>query len=98
VVAVHFLADDQHSLANHFGSLTGDETDKFAGIPVAGYRNGTPLLREIPRRLVGVRVGVFEGVTDHSCVLISPDGIDVDDSFAALHLSDVGDIRPGHPA
>ena len=97
-VAVHFLAADQHGLATHFGGLTGDEVDKFAGVPLVADRSTTPLLAEVPRRLVGLRRGVLEGPTDHSCVLIEVTEIELDGRFEPLRLSAVGDIAPGHPA
>lgn len=99
VLAVHLLGADQPALAAHFGELTGDEVDKFAG--VAWHRGpfGAPIL-EAAR-------GVFEGRVlerhrfgDHVGHLLEP--LDAHTSAAPgpgeqLHLSDTADLGAGHP-
>ena len=86
-LAIHFLTDDQHDLARHFGSLTGDEVDKFAGqvvepaMPAEGpwaEHERPPLLLACPTRIVGHRRAVLAGDTDHSCIVVEP----VDDEAA----------------
>jgi flavin reductase (DIM6/NTAB) family NADH-FMN oxidoreductase RutF len=41
---VHFLTADDLALAERFGTLTGADTDKFAGMDVEPDQNGVPRL------------------------------------------------------
>jgi flavin reductase (DIM6/NTAB) family NADH-FMN oxidoreductase RutF len=43
-LVVHVLRDGDEGLAAHFGGQTGDEVDKFAGIPWEEGPDGTPVL------------------------------------------------------
>lgn len=97
LVAVHFLGRDQHALAQHFGGLSGDEVDKFAGIELTDDPTPVPLLADCQTRLIGRRIAVYDGPTDHSCVVIDPTSITIASDFEPLRITAVGDITPGHP-
>ena len=65
-LAVHLLGTSDHGLAKHFGGLTGDETDKFAGVAWHHGVLGAPVLDDVPaafeglvleRRVLGDHVG-----------------------------------------
>jgi flavin reductase (DIM6/NTAB) family NADH-FMN oxidoreductase RutF len=98
-LAVHILGVDEHALAAHFGALSGDETDKLAGVRWHRGALGTPVL--------DAAAGVFEGrvlerleLGDHIGHLLAPDGetgVDEEAASDQLRLRDVPDVRPAHP-
>lgn len=95
-LAVHALSADQHSLAALFGEQTGDDVDKFAECAWTPGPEGTPLLDDCPRRLVGRVLDRFD-LGDHTGYLLAPrqaTGL----NMPALMFSAVRDLRPGHPA
>jgi flavin reductase (DIM6/NTAB) family NADH-FMN oxidoreductase RutF len=99
-LAVHLLGTDDHPLAAHFGGLTGDETDKFAG--VAWHRGvlGTPVLEDVPAAFEGL-VRERHGFGDHVGYVLDPEAEEARVDTAGLEqlrLHDAGDIRAGHPA
>ena len=93
---VHFLAAGDRPVAETFGALTGDETDKFAGRSVLSGPGGVPLLTELPNRLVGRRLCVLDDGGDHVCVNLEPVAASPGAAFTPLRLSQVLDIEPGH--
>lgn len=98
VLAVHVLAADQHDLARHFGSLTGDEVDKLAGIAWSAGPEGVPILTDCPDHFVG-RVIDRVDTGDHEAFLLEPIAADVgDDPRPQLGFQAVKDLEPGHPA
>lgn len=96
-VVVHFLGEEDHALANHFGHLTGDTVNKFASIAVARRVGGTPILANCQNYLVGRRVDVLNTDGDSSCVVLKPVEVEYQHSFRPLRYADVVDIEPGHP-
>ena len=99
-LAVHLLADDTggRALASHFGGLTGDEVDKFAGIEHAPGPGGVPLLAALPNRMVLRRVVLLDDGGDHVCATGEPVDAATTGPFRALRLAAVRDLTPGHPA
>ncbi len=97
-VAVHFLARGDHGIAEHFGGLTGDEVDKFAGVAWSPGPAGVPLLDACPRRVVLRRLSMVDSGGDHALVEGEPIAASTAGAFEPLRLSDVTDIQPGHPA
>ena len=65
-LAVHFLTDADLALAERFGTLTGDETDKFAGCGCA--QTGGVRCWRTARRLILRRVVLLDEGGDHVCV------------------------------
>lgn len=96
-VVVHVLREGDHELARHFGALTGDAVDKFAGIDVVDGPAQAPVI-------VGVdwfagRVLRHVDLGDHVGLLLAPhEGSAARADQAQLGIEDVGDISPGHPA
>jgi flavin reductase (DIM6/NTAB) family NADH-FMN oxidoreductase RutF len=99
-LGVHLLAPDQRGLAAHFGSLTGDEVDKFAGVTWSEGVSGTPVLPDVPAWFVGHVEGRTDG-GDHVGFLLEPTASGVASGARRgrfLRLGDVLDLTPGHPA
>jgi flavin reductase (DIM6/NTAB) family NADH-FMN oxidoreductase RutF len=96
--AIHFLAADQHDVAELFGGTTGDEVDKFSRCSWTEGPDGVPLLEGFDHRIVGRRGAVLDDGSDHVCVVIEPDDVRAEGPLRPLRLSDVNDITPGHQA
>jgi len=93
---LHFLAADDHATAEAFGSLTGDDTDKFVGRSVVSGPGDVPLLADLPRRLVGRRLCVLDDGGDHVCFTLEPVVVTAADPFTPLRQTQALDITPGH--
>ena len=99
-VAVHLLGPADHDLAEHFGHLSGDDTDKFAAVEHHDGPLGVRLLDRLPRRIAGPCTQPVEMGGDHVLVVVDPTHVAEDPSPGApdaLRLHDVTDIEPGHP-
>lgn len=97
-LGVHALSADQHGVAVHFGSLTGDDVDKLAGLSWHPGPAGTPVLDECPNRFVGEIVSRFDA-GDHVAHVLAPTVVELDDrELTPLRLGAVVDIEPGHEA
>ena len=95
-VAVHFLTRDDLELAERFGTLTGDDVDKFAGLDTTVGDGGAPLLDSSPYRFVGRRVALLDEGGDHVCVVVEPVSVTAAGRFTPLLLSQVDHLEPGH--
>jgi flavin reductase (DIM6/NTAB) family NADH-FMN oxidoreductase RutF len=94
--AVHFLTEADHSIAEHFGTLTGEDTDKFAGIDIDVDENGVPLLRACPNRLSLERIAILDDGSDHVCLTTRVCSASASDTFVPLRVSSATDLDPGH--
>jgi flavin reductase (DIM6/NTAB) family NADH-FMN oxidoreductase RutF len=95
-LAVHLVPCAQRGLAELFGGETGDEVDKFDRCAWRPGPRGSPLLCDCPSWFEGVIVSRHD-LGDHEGFLLNPiAGRRVPGEL--LHLHDIGDIRPGHPA
>ena len=99
-LAVHLLGTSDHGLAKHFGGLTGDGTDKFAGVAWHHGVLGAPVLDEVPAAFEGL---VLERrvLGDHVGYVLDPEAEEAKVGAAGLEqlrLQETGDIRAGHPA
>lgn len=97
-LAVHFLTDEDHALAEHFGTQSGDALDKFASLDFELAEGGVPLLTRLPNRLFVRRVALLDEGGDHVCVVTEPLRAESAGRFRPLRLSDVEDLTPGHDA
>lgn len=95
-LAIHFLTVDDQALAERFGTLTGDNTDKFDGLAVDVGPQGLPILRDCPHWLVLRRTALLDEGGDHVCVALQPVDGHSDGAFDPLRLSQAGDLVPGH--
>jgi flavin reductase (DIM6/NTAB) family NADH-FMN oxidoreductase RutF len=98
VLVVHLVAADQTDLAELFGTVSGDDVDKFARCEWQAGEQGVPLLTACPRRLVVRRVAMMDEGSDHVCVFTEPIDVHGDGPFEPLRLSAVVHLDPGHGA
>lgn len=97
-IAVHFLAADDIDLATTFGTISGDDQDKFALCDWHAGPDDVPLLDGCPNRIVGRKVALLDTRSDHVCVVLDPIDAHHDGPFTPMRLSDVVHLRAGHQA
>jgi flavin reductase (DIM6/NTAB) family NADH-FMN oxidoreductase RutF len=95
-LAVHFLTDDDLDVAEHFGTLTGDEVDKFDEVAFRAGVDGVPLLDRCPNRVVLERTVLVDEGGDHVCIAGECLDAENEGSFTPLRLSQVNHLVPGH--
>ncbi len=95
-LAIHFLTKDDLAIAERFGTLTGDDLDKFEGLRVTSGAGDVPLLEDCPNRLVVRRQALLDEGSDHVCVTTQPVAADTSGSFEPLRLSAATHLVPGH--
>ena len=95
-LAIHFLSSDDLALARRFGTLTGDETDKFAGLRVSPGPGGVPVLEDCPHRLIIRRLVLLDEGGDHVCLTGEPLVAESSGPFEPLRLSQARHLTPGH--
>jgi flavin reductase (DIM6/NTAB) family NADH-FMN oxidoreductase RutF len=94
--AVHFLAADDINLAERFGTLSGDETDKFEGMDLELDEHAVPLLSACPNRMSLDRIAVLDDGGDHVCLSTSVRFVDIGGTFVPLRVSVATHLVPGH--
>jgi flavin reductase (DIM6/NTAB) family NADH-FMN oxidoreductase RutF len=95
-LGIHFLTEDQLPLAERFGTLTGDDVDKFEGVAAEVGVGEVPILVDVPNRLVVRRVALLDEGADHVCVTTEPVTAERSGPFRPLRLSAAADLVPGH--
>jgi flavin reductase (DIM6/NTAB) family NADH-FMN oxidoreductase RutF len=95
-LAIHFLTSMDLSLAERFGSLTGDTVDKFAGLRAGPGPGGVPVLEDCPHWLVGRRTTLIDEGGDHVCMMTEPVAVHTGEPFEPLRLSQAAHLEPGH--
>ncbi len=95
-LAVHFLTLADLPLAERFGTLTGDRTDKFAGLRTEQGPGGVPLLEQGPHRLTARRTALIDEGGDHVCVITEPVDVHASGPFRPLRLAQAAHLEPGH--
>jgi flavin reductase (DIM6/NTAB) family NADH-FMN oxidoreductase RutF len=99
-LVVHVLGQNDRLLAERFGSETGDEVDKFAGVAWHDGPDGVPVLEGAAGWFSG-RIVDTHPYGDHVGFVLEPDAADAadaPDTGALLMFSDVRDLDPGHEA
>lgn len=96
-LAVHFLAKGDRDLAALFGTVSGDEVDKFARCAWEPSDAGPPLLTACPNRLLLRRTGLLDEGSDHLCFVTEPVEAWSGGPFTPLRLSDVAGLEAAHP-
>jgi flavin reductase (DIM6/NTAB) family NADH-FMN oxidoreductase RutF len=97
-LGVHFLTDDDHDLARLFGTVSGDDTDKFADVECAEGPDGVPLLAGCAHRFVLRRRTLLDDGSDHVCFTGDILASGPPAAFTPLRLSAVRDLDAGHDA
>jgi flavin reductase (DIM6/NTAB) family NADH-FMN oxidoreductase RutF len=95
-LALHFLTAADLPLAERFGTLTGDRTDKFAGLPVSAGPGNVPVLGQCPHRLTARRITLLDDGGDHVCAVTEPVAVHSGGRFEPLRLSHAVHLNPGH--
>lgn len=95
-LAVHLLGEDDGDLAELFGTLSGDDIDKFRRCDWAPGPSGVPLLERCPNRIVVRKVALHDDGSDHVCVVTEPVAAESGGPFRPLRLSQVDHLTPGH--
>lgn len=95
-LAIHFLTPLDLSLAELFGTRTGDTVDKFAGLQYEPGPGGAPRLALCPSQLIARRTVLLDEGGDHVCFVVEPVIAQVSDSFRPLRLSMATQLVPGH--
>ncbi|MBB1245588.1 flavin reductase [Streptomyces durbertensis] len=101
-LAAHLLAPGQERLAELFGGRSGDEVDKFDGLPWRPGTGGAPILLQSPAWFVGRVLDRFDG-GDHEAFLLDPvecggrPDKPAGRRGAHLTLADTLGITAGHP-
>lgn len=93
---VHFLTTDDLGMAEHFGTLTGENTDKFAGMDVSIDDTGVPLLGDCPNHMLLERIALLDDGGDHVCVTARVLWARAEDPFTPLRTADAAHLSPGH--
>jgi flavin reductase (DIM6/NTAB) family NADH-FMN oxidoreductase RutF len=94
--AVHFLTAQDLALAERFGTLTGEDTDKFAGVDFKLDKHGVPLLEACPSRMSLERIAVLDDGGDHVCLTTRVSSAHTAEGFVPLRLSGAEHLDPGH--
>ncbi len=98
VFAVHFLAKENRPLAELFGTLTGDEIDKFERCAWSPGPEGVPLLDDCSNRIVGRREAWLDAGADHVCLMLDPLEAAHAHPTRWLTFGQVLDLEAGHAA
>ena len=96
--AVHFLTSADLPLAERFGTVSGEDTDKFAGLDVDLDPYGVPLLAACPHRISLERIAVLDDGGDHVCLTTTVTSAHTAGSFEPLRVSSATHLDPGHEA
>jgi flavin reductase (DIM6/NTAB) family NADH-FMN oxidoreductase RutF len=94
--AIHFLAETDLDLAVRFGTLCGQDVDKFDGLDVDVDENGVPLLKACRHRLLLERVAVLDDGGDHVCFTTEVISAQTGHRFVPLRVSGAPRLEPGH--
>ncbi len=95
-LAVHFLRVEDLEIAKHFGTTTGEDTDKFADIEFKLDEYGVPLLAACPNRLQLERIALLDDGSDHVCLTAKVWSAQSGEPFDPLRLSNAIGLEPGH--
>src|SRR3954468_17963717 len=90
--------EDGEPLARLFGTVSGDDTDKFGQCNWEPGDGGVPVLTDCPNRFVAERVALLDEGSDHVCLVVAPTAVSARTPFRPLRLSQVEHLRPGHEA
>lgn len=94
--AVHFLTRGDVGLAERFGTVSGEDTDKFAGVGTEPDEHGVPVLTSCPHRLLLDRIALLDDGSDHVCLTSRVRSAHSAGPYAPLRVSDVTHLEPGH--
>lgn len=94
--AVHFLTVADLDLAVRFGTVSGEDTDKFAGLEIEPDEHGVPLIAGCPHRLTVERIALLDDGSDHVCLTTRVRSAATSGGFEPLRVSAAAHLDPGH--
>jgi len=94
--AVHFLTASDLPLAERFGTQSGEDTDKFAGVSFTPDEYGVPLLDDDPHRITLERIAMLDDGADHVCLSLRVLDAATAGHFTPLRVSDAAHLDAGH--
>jgi flavin reductase (DIM6/NTAB) family NADH-FMN oxidoreductase RutF len=94
--AVHFLTAGDLPLAEQFGTVSGENTDKFSGVDIELDQHGVPLLRACPNRMSLERITMLDDGSDHVCLTTRVSSASTGGGFEPLRVSSATHLDPGH--
>jgi flavin reductase (DIM6/NTAB) family NADH-FMN oxidoreductase RutF len=97
VLAVHLVPEGADSLAELFGSQTGDDVDKFERCSWSPGPEGTPVLDDCPNWFAG-RILARLPAGDHCALLLHPVEAHGDPAGRPFTFHRARRIVAGHPA
>ncbi|HTW02897.1 MAG TPA: flavin reductase [Streptosporangiaceae bacterium] len=95
-LAIHFLTSADLPLAELFGTQTGDEVDKFAGLSVGSGAGRTPVIERCRNRMVVRRTALLDEGGDHVCMVTEPVDVSSGGPFQPLRISHAPHLVAGH--
>jgi flavin reductase (DIM6/NTAB) family NADH-FMN oxidoreductase RutF len=95
VLVVHSLRAEQHAFAEHFGTETGDDVDKFATVAWHEGPNGTPVLAGCDW-FAGRVLARHDDLGDHVGFVLDVIDAELVGGGERLGLQSVIDLDPGH--
>ncbi|GAA3822669.1 flavin reductase family protein [Nocardioides panacisoli] len=95
---LHFLTADDLAVAEHFGTLSGEDVDKFAGVDVEVDQHGVPLLTACPHRMLLARTAILDDGGDHVCLTTRVLLAQSSGRFRPLRVSAAAHLDAGHDA
>jgi flavin reductase (DIM6/NTAB) family NADH-FMN oxidoreductase RutF len=95
-LGIHFLTSADLPLAELFGTQTGDEVDKFAGLEVSSGAGRTPVIERCRNRMVVRRTALLDEGGDHVCVVTEPVEVGSGGPFQPLRISHAPHLVAGH--
>ena len=95
-LGIHFLTTDDLPMAAHFGTLTGDNCDKFADVEAQTGLGHVPVLVSCANRLIVKRTVLVDEGGDHVCMAAEVASAVSPGPFAPLRLSDASHLEAGH--
>lgn len=96
--AIHFPTAEDLDLAKRFGTLSGQDEDKFSGLEISVDESGVPLLEACPHRMLVERLTLLDDGGDHVCITATVRSACSPGRFEPLRLSDVVHLRAGRAA
>jgi flavin reductase (DIM6/NTAB) family NADH-FMN oxidoreductase RutF len=96
--ALHFLDEGDLGLAELFGTVTGDDEDKFERCSWHPGAGGVPLLDGCTTRMQMSRIAMHDAGGDHVCFVLAPRAVDLADDVTPLESTELGDLSAGHAA
>ncbi|HVJ97429.1 MAG TPA: flavin reductase family protein [Acidimicrobiia bacterium] len=95
ILVVHSLRAEQYAIAEHFGTETGDDVDKFATVAWHEGPNGTPVLTGCDW-FAGRVLAQLDDWGDHLGFVLEVIDAEIVSGGERLGLQSVIDLDPGH--